>query len=183
MFFPFHDKNDILDNNSSLWQSFMYQKTRLINYFITMEAMQCPHLYLYSLQILQNIQDLINIKKVPKGVEALQVCTSLSETELLYDIIGHDSEGINEERVVVENDFDEDMQLQYLTDCVNLLSENMSIFNNKNEQTQRQKSNASHPSIVSLYSTQIESLHMENYRLLTSINAGDVVQDRENNSQ
>ncbi len=30
---------------------------------------------------------------------------------------------------VVDN-FDEDVQIHHLTDCVNLLSENMSIFNN-----------------------------------------------------
>ncbi len=83
----------------------------------------------------------------------------------------------------VDDNFDEDVQLHHLTDCVNLLSENMSIFNNNNEHTQRNISYASHPSIVSLQSTSFENIHDEHHNLITQDNEDDLMQGRASNVQ
>ncbi|MFO0446272.1 MAG: AAA family ATPase, partial [bacterium] len=183
LFYPFLDKADILGNHECLWQSFTYQKTRLIHHITTGEPIQPPHLYLQTLQILQNIQDLINIKKIPKADESLQVCTTLNETEPPYDMSGTDFEDQVQGNHAVDDNFDEDVQIHHLTDCVNLLSENMSIFNNNNEHTQRNISYASHPSIVSLQSTSFENIHDEHHNLITQDNEDDLMQGRASNVQ
>ena len=161
MFFPFHDKPDLCGNHSSLWHAFTFHKSRLIHHFATGEALSFPHLYLHTIQILQNIQDLMNIKKVPKAEESLQVCTSLSDTDVLFDMIECDFEDCNHVRETDDNNYDDDIQVHHLTECVNLLSENMSIFNNNKHRTDQYRSYAGHPSIVSLSSDQIDHVELE----------------------
>jgi hypothetical protein len=183
MFYPFLDKSDILGNHESLWHSFTYQKTRLIHHITTGERIQSPHLYLHTLQILQNIQDLINIKKVPKGNESLQVCTTLNESDIPHDMLGTDFAGHIQDNQALDDSFNEDVQIQHLTDCVNLLSENMSVFNNNNDHSQRNKTYASHPSIVSLQSTPIENFHTEHHSLITPDYEDDLTHGRDINVQ
>jgi len=82
-----------------------------------------------------------------------------------------------------QDSFNEDVQIQHLTDCVNLLSENMSVFNNNNDHSQRNKTYASHPSIVSLQSTPIENFHNEHHSLITPDYEDDVTHGRDINVQ
>jgi len=59
-----------------LWESFVYQKETFLSRSTTYQ-LERPGLYLHAVAILQNIQDLLNVKKVPNGEEILQSCTSV----------------------------------------------------------------------------------------------------------
>jgi hypothetical protein len=90
IFFPFREKEDLLQGHECMWDSFLEQKGRLKS-FLTEGDDRCntvPLLYHHSLQILQNIQDLINIKKIPIGEERLKSCTySVSKLTNMTTII------------------------------------------------------------------------------------------------
>jgi len=80
VFYPFRDKQDLLGEKDSLWEFFIEQKHRL-SPLTTASDVQLndePKLYQHALQILQNIQDLLNVKKIPSSEEMLQSCTTLS---------------------------------------------------------------------------------------------------------
>ncbi len=59
----------------------------------------------------------------------------------------------------------------------------MSVFNNNNDHSQRNKTYASHPSIVSLQSTPIENFHNEHHSLITPDYEDDVTHGRDINVQ
>jgi hypothetical protein len=162
MFFPFQEKSDLLGGCTTLWQSFTHQKTKLLNHLTHGTTIDAPHLYIHSIQIMQNIQDLLNMKRIPKGVDALQACTTLSEVELLHNT-GTYAERVDcHEQEPVEDDIDIDVQLHHLSEYVNLLSQDNSIFNSYSAQLQHGTSVGSHPSIVSIFSTEIENVHLDN---------------------
>jgi len=63
LFFPFREKEDLTRNYSSLWESFLFEKKRWITSIECNMPLESPHLYKSSPVILQNIQDLLNIRK------------------------------------------------------------------------------------------------------------------------
>jgi hypothetical protein len=157
MFFPFETKTDLKKHHSSLWNSFQFEKMKLINHLVSGTPLMAPSLYTHTLQILQNIQDLINIKKVPNGEEALESCTTICEAEVLYEHTNNHIRNDNDFMEEEDDFIDVETQIQQLSEYVNILSEDGSIFNGNNESVKNTREIALHPSIVSIKSSTIES--------------------------
>ena len=151
MFYPFREKPDLLNGMESMWDSFMEQKTKLLNNSGQNEEILGPTLYKHSLQILQNIQDLLNIKKVRNGEETLQACTSLSEMEKIKD----HSVNCKDDNIDVQEENTENFesQIEQLSHYINILSEENSVFNNSLTHTKSSNQVASNPSILSIKSS------------------------------
>ncbi len=81
LFFPFRTKNDLIGDYDTLWQSFLTKKNSLsLSLANNTQNLENPTLYKHSLQILQHIQDLINIKRMPSSKDRLECCTEINET-------------------------------------------------------------------------------------------------------
>jgi hypothetical protein len=129
MFYPFHGQPDLLHGMESMWDSFMEQKTKLLNNSGQNEEILGPTLYKHSLQILQNIQDLLNKKKVQNGEETCK----------------DDNIDVQE-----ENTDNFESQIEQLSHYINILLEENSVFNNSLMPTKSSNQVASNPSILSI---------------------------------
>jgi hypothetical protein len=117
--------------------------------------LESPHLYKSSSAILQNIQDLLNIKKVPNNTEMLQIYTLNCEAELLYSRC-LDAENMRKDGSLTEHPA-EDLEIDQMAHYVNLLSNQSSIFNNASTQQVDVSAINSNPSTMSIISSNIES--------------------------
>jgi hypothetical protein len=166
MFYPFRNNTDLLRGHDNLWSAFMEQKNRL-SQCDTNTELQPPSLYKHSLQILQNIQDLINIKKIPNGGDILESHTEIDQTDILHEY------SLNQNNDQDDNDDNEDYtggyeeQIEQLAQYVNLLSDENSIFNNNLTQLQDNMRTTTSTSILTIKSSDITSplLHNSGLRL------------------
>jgi len=152
LFLPFRKKEEIKGIYETMWDSFVAKKEAFING----EQQNHPPLYEHTFQILQNIQDLINIKKVPSGTEVLESCTDECESDTPRDDRAT-HEGDHIDSYTDDDPLNIDVQIQQLTQYVNLLSQQSSTFNNDASQLQQCKILADSPSIISVTPSQLHS--------------------------
>jgi hypothetical protein len=155
MFLPFDKKEDIMGNHCNLWDSFQEQKRRLIEN----DGQHSVLLYKHSIQILQNIQDLMNVRKVPDTMDVLESCTCISDTGIN---VAH---GRKSRRSDVLDDVDPSVfeaQIEQLSQYVNLLSEESSIFNNNVTQRNASALSAMKSALISITSTSFENTTLGN---------------------
>jgi len=106
--------------------------------------------------ILQNIQDLLNVKKVPNGEEILQSCTTVPRSS------GTENDECDDLDCEMQNmntngDLDVEAQIQQLAQYINSFSAENSIFNNADRQREGNKHVRVHPSVISIQSSTISS--------------------------
>ncbi len=98
MFYPFKRKEDLYGCHDSLWDSLQEQNQKMI-YGMTTDTTGYMLYIHYSIQNLQNIQDMLNVKKIPSNKDTLFSYT---------DIHDHDCENTsdcnkNDRDLVVEH--------------------------------------------------------------------------------
>jgi hypothetical protein len=144
----------LLGIHPNLWQSFLYQKQKVINHYDgnTEET----KLYSRALQILQNIQDMLNVKKIPSHEDVLKSCTDSIDDFCINDCSLSDDNYISED--VCHSDAQVDLMVSY----INGMSQESSIFNNQVIQNQHSKLQALKPGII--------SLKPSNFGNITSVN-------------
>jgi hypothetical protein len=106
--------------------------------------------------ILQNIQDLSNVKKVPNGEEILQSCTTVPRSS------GTENDECDDLDCEMQNmntngDLDVEAQIQQLAQYIISFSAENSIFNNADRQREGNKHVRVHPSVISIQSSTISS--------------------------
>ncbi|MFN9654790.1 MAG: AAA family ATPase, partial [Dolichospermum sp.] len=165
LFYPFRDKQDLLGEKDSLWEFFIEQKHRL-SPLTTASDVQLndePKLYQHALQILQNIQDLLNVKKIPSSEEMLQSCTTLSPDGTLgRGLFADDHDDCNNNNIErrEEEEINVEAQIQQLTNYINQLASQNSIFNNTETQQICNQKVAEDPSLVQISPSLImEQIH------------------------
>jgi len=155
LFLPFREKNDLQGNHESLWESFVYQKETYLSRSTTYQLGR-PGLYLHAVAILQNIQDLLNVKKVPTGEEILQSCTSVPRSSVTEndecDHLDCEMQNMN-----TNSDLDVEAQIQQLAQYINSFSAENSIFNNADRQQEGNEHVRVDPSVISIQSSTISS--------------------------
>jgi len=157
MFLPFRAKCDLLGIFPNLWQSFLYQKQKLINH--QNENGEEPTLYSRALKILQNIQDMLNVKKIPSKEDILKSCTDSIDDFCINDCSLHDD---NDLPTGNEDVYHSDAQVEIMVNYINRVSQESSIFNNQVIQHQLSRLQTLKPGIISLRPT--------NFGNITSIN-------------
>jgi hypothetical protein len=150
MFLPFEKKEDLLGNHCNLWDSLQEQKRRLIENTGVYPVL----MYKHSIQVLQNIQDLLNVRKVPDGVDVLESCTCINDTTV---------NGVHVRRSKRNNVIDDadpsvfEAQIEQLSQYVSLLSQESSIFNNNLTQHNGSALSAVKGAIISIKSTSFDN--------------------------
>ncbi len=131
LFFPFWTKNDLIGDYDTLWQSFLTKKNSLsLSLTNNTQNLENPTLYKHSLQILQHIQDLINIKRMPSSKDRLECCTEINETSTSQGRRNYIDDENEENDYNTEDDaLNIESQVLQLTRYVNILSQEMSPFN------------------------------------------------------
>jgi hypothetical protein len=112
MFFPFKRKEDLYGGHDSLWDSFQEEKQKL-KYEMTDDTMRST-LYVHSIKSLQNIQDMLNVKKIPSNEDVLLPCTDI-----------HDHDCVNTSDC---NRFERDMDIEHSESHINELNKDSSTF-------------------------------------------------------
>jgi hypothetical protein len=155
LFYPFRDKQDLFGKKDSLWEFFIEQKQRLspVAAASDVQLNDEPKLYQHALQILQNIQDLLNVKKIPSSEEMLQSCTTLSSDATAgRGMFADDHDDCNNNNIErgKEEEIDVEAQIQQLTNYINQLAAQNSIFNNTETQRIGNQKVAQDPSLVQI---------------------------------
>jgi len=120
MFFPFRSKVDLYGHHDSMWESFQEQKQLLLS-GISGNTSNIT-LYAHSIQILQNVQDLLNVKKIPNTEDILLSCTDIHDQDYI-----NISDFNRKER---DLDFDNsEAQIDLLARYVNEMTKESSTFN------------------------------------------------------
>jgi len=121
MFFPFRSKQELYGKHNRLWESFIEQKQMLLSGVLG-EA-NSASLYTNSIQILQNIQDLLNVKRVPNVDDILLSCTDIHDADCIStsDHPGNDQDFLDENH--------SEAHIELMAHYVNELSQEGSTFN------------------------------------------------------
>ena len=128
MFFPFKERNDILSNFDNLWNKLQHLKRN--------HQQRCASgqlsLYEHAPHILQNIQDLLNVRKIPSAEDILESCTNISDEEILCKRFK--TKSTDTDNFVDQESCHFEAAIDQLSQYVNLLSQESSIFNNNIDQ-------------------------------------------------
>ena len=157
LFCPFRSKEDLHGDYATLWDSFLDKKNTLLTTNANVTQHQFRSLYKHSLQILQNIQDLINIKKIPTGVDLLESCTDLYDVDISNGRASYFEGDEDQLQNAEDDDLNIDSHILQLSQYVTLLSQETSTFNNGTAEMQQCRALALSPTIVSITPSNLQS--------------------------
>lgn len=157
LFYPFRLKEDFLKEGNDLWTMYRTEKNRLKESLATNICMDPPHLFIHSPKILQNIQDLLNVKRIPPNEEQLQSCTAICQTDSLNNSCFHEHEMFEENNATNNYNDSTKSQVDEMTHYVNLLCAESSTFNNKYTEGINVEQIQSDPSTLSVVPSHIST--------------------------
>ena len=163
MFFPFKRKEDLYGRHDSLWDSFQEQKLKFISGMTTDTTTST--LYVHSIQILQNIQDMLNVKKIPSNEDILLSCTDIHD----HDCVNTSDYIRNEVNLDVEHS---ESHIELLAHYVNDLTKDSSTFDSNVCERQRNILSQLKDGVVSIQPTSFTE-NMMPTQMETVLNEGE----------